>query len=156
MTEEELQHLVERISLQFFGVPFRHKALFNTRLRTIGGRYLLRSHNIELNHNYYKAFGTEELIEVIKHELCHYHLHIAGKGYQHRDADFRQLLQQVGAPRFCKLIPNATKTKSKVQHIYECITCSCRYVRKRKMDITRYVCGKCRGRLVIIEKNIDS
>ena len=27
----------------------------------------------------------EELIGIIKHELCHYHLHLEGKGYQHRD-----------------------------------------------------------------------
>ncbi|GAA3317499.1 hypothetical protein GCM10020331_016450 [Ectobacillus funiculus] len=100
MKEEELQHLVEKVSLQYFKLPFCHKALFNKRLRTTGGRYLLQSHHIELSYNYYEAFGKEELIEVIKHELCHYHLHLAGKGYKHRDADFRRLLAEVGAPRF--------------------------------------------------------
>ena len=38
----------------------------------------------------------EELIGIIKHELCHYHLHLEGKGYQHRDKDFKELLKKVG------------------------------------------------------------
>ena len=46
----------------------------------------------------------EELIGVIKHELCHYHLHIEGKGYQHRDADFRELLKRTNSPRFCSTL----------------------------------------------------
>lgn len=33
---------------------------------------------------------------IIKHELCHYHLHLRGMGYKHRDADFKTLLAQVG------------------------------------------------------------
>ncbi len=36
------------------------------------------------------------LIGIIKHELCHYHLHRLGLGYQHKDRDFKTLLQKVG------------------------------------------------------------
>ena len=111
MDEQEIQRLVEEVSLQYFEVPFLHKAVFNNRLRTTGGRYLLKSHNIELNYRYYEVYGEEELVGIIKHELCHYHLHIAGRGYKHRDRDFRELLKKVDAPRFCKQMINEEKEK---------------------------------------------
>jgi SprT-like protein len=147
MEQKALQRLVEKISLQTFGKPFKHKALFNHRLRTTGGRYLLRSHNIELNPKYYEAFGEEELIAIIKHELCHYHLHLEGRGYRHRDQDFRTLLKQVGAPRFCKPLPNKARSRFTSIHVYICVDCGHEYRRRRRVDTERYVCGKCRGRL---------
>jgi SprT-like protein len=146
MEQSKLQQLVEHISLQFFGKPFKHEAVFNPRLRTTGGRYLLRSHNIELNPKYYEAFGEEELIAIIKHELCHYHLHLEGKGYRHRDNDFRALLKQVGAPRFCKPLPTEMKKSSSI-HIYICTVCSVQYKRRKRINTDRYVCGRCQGRL---------
>ena len=63
---------------------------------------MLADHSIEINPLVLKVHGIDELIGVIKHELCHYHLHIEGKGYQHRDADFRNLLKETSSPRFCK------------------------------------------------------
>ncbi|MBC8923816.1 SprT family protein, partial [Escherichia coli] len=47
MNQAELQRHMEEVSLQFFQKEFRHQAVFNARLRTTGGRYLLKSHNIE-------------------------------------------------------------------------------------------------------------
>lgn len=111
MDNKELQKLTEDISETYFKKPFRHQALFNDRLKTTGGRYLLTSHNIELNRKYLIEHGREELIGIIKHELCHYHLHLEGKGYKHRDRDFRTLLQQVNAPRFCTPLKKKQKTK---------------------------------------------
>ncbi|MCP8971244.1 SprT family protein [Ectobacillus ponti] len=156
MEQQELQHLVEEVSLRFFDRPFLHEARFNARLRTTGGRYLLQSHDIELNSTYYSIFGKEELIEVIKHELCHYHLHVMGKGYQHRDADFRLLLQQVGAPRFCKVMPHMKKKRSTRQYFYQCKSCSQQYMRRKQIDTNRYVCGKCRGKLQEVKKQLDT
>lgn len=49
MTDQELQRLIERISIEAFQVPFRHTASFNSRLRSTGGRYMLETHNIEIN-----------------------------------------------------------------------------------------------------------
>ncbi|QQZ09150.1 SprT family protein [Heyndrickxia vini] len=145
MNDQELQELVERISLRFFGKPFKHVALFNSRLRTTGGRYLLKNHNIEINYKYYDEFGEKELIGIIKHELCHYHLHIEGKGYQHRDNDFKNLLNEVHAPRFCSPLQNIHRKKSKVIYNYVCKGCKTNYTRRRKVDVKRFVCGKCRG-----------
>ncbi|MGG3673659.1 SprT family protein [Bacillus cereus] len=151
MDEQEIQGLVEEVSLQYFGMPFLHKAMFNSRLRTTGGRYLLNTHNIELNYRYYEMYGKEDLVEIVKHELCHYHLHITGKGYKHRDRDFRELLKKVGAPRFCKPMINEEKKETKV-YTYECTGCSLQYVRRRQINTQRYVCGKCRGKLKLVVK----
>ncbi|EMP3376764.1 TPA: SprT family protein, partial [Enterococcus faecium] len=46
MTQEELQQLVEEISLKSFQLPFKHQAMFNPRLRTTGGRYHLNDHHL--------------------------------------------------------------------------------------------------------------
>lgn len=147
MNNEQLQKLTEDLSLQFFQKPFLHTALFNHRLRAIGGRYLLHTHNIEINYLYYQQYGEEELIGIIKHELCHYHLHLENKGYKHRDADFKNLLLKVGAPRFCTPLPNKKKRVQKTLYYFQCVTCNEQYIRKRNMDINKYVCGKCRGKL---------
>ena len=98
----ELQELVRRLSLESFQKPFLHQAYFNARLRSTGGRYLLQSHNIEVNPKAYELYGLEEIHGIVLHELCHYHLHIEGKGYQHRDKDFRELLKKVDAPDFAQ------------------------------------------------------
>ena len=142
---EELQQLTEKLSAEHFQKPFCHKAVFNHRLRTTGGRYMLQSHHIEINPKSYEYFGLEELIGIIKHELCHYHLHLEGKGYQHRDMDFKRLTARTGAPRFCRLIEDARRHPRYV-HIYQCHSCREKVKRKRRFDTDKYVCRWCRGR----------
>lgn len=150
MDDQQLQKLVEKISRDVFHKPFKHQAVFNPRLKTTGGRYLLQNHHIEMNKKYLEEFGIEELIGIIKHELCHYHLHLEGKGYQHRDRDFRELLKKVGAPRFCSSLP-ADKVKRKPRKVltYICRNCELVFTRKRRIDTERYVCGRCRGKLIL-------
>lgn len=91
MNNDKLQRMVENLSEEKFGRTFRHCAYFNKRLRTTGGRYLLKSHDIEINPKQYEHYGEDAIVKIILHELCHYHLHIAGKGYQHKDQDFKRL-----------------------------------------------------------------
>ncbi|GIP39938.1 protein SprT [Paenibacillus sp. J31TS4] len=146
MTNIELQAWVERVSLASFGVPFRHRATFNSRLRSTGGRYFTKSHNIEISTKQYETFGAEEVEKIIKHELCHYHLHLSGRGYKHRDADFRRLLEQVGGSRFCSALPESRK-KEPYRYRLFCGSCGMEYRRKRRVDTSKYVCGRCRGRL---------
>ena len=153
MENEELQRLVEEISFEDFGKPFLHKAVFNPRLRSTGGRYLLRSHHIEINKKYFDQFGETELVGIIKHELCHYHLHLEGKGYQHRDRDFRELMKQVNAPRFCSTLPEQQRRRATRKTLeYKCMECGLLYQRKRVIDTKRFVCGKCRGKLKFIKE----
>ena len=80
MTDLELQNLVEEIAHTYFHQPFIHQARFNSRLRTTGGRYLLTSHDIEINPQIATDYADTILVGVIKHELCHYFLHQQGRG----------------------------------------------------------------------------
>ncbi len=144
MNEHELQNLTEEISRTSFHREFTHKITYNKRLRSSGVRYLLKTGNIEINPLVEQELGLEALIGVIKHELCHYHLHQTGGGYRHRDADFKRLLHQVGGSRFVERMKEPN-------FIYECTACHHRYPRMRKMNTNRYVCGKCRGKLILLD-----
>ncbi|SDH80728.1 SprT-like protein [Alteribacillus persepolensis] len=146
MDDETLTELTKEISTQYFAKPFLHKAVFNRRLRTTGGRYLLHSHHIEINPKHYERFGREELVAILKHELCHYHLHLEGKGYQHKDRNFKDLLEQVGGARHCKTIPEL-QNRRKTIHLYQCLECEQTFRRHRRMDTAKYVCGICRGKI---------
>jgi SprT-like protein len=145
MTDEALQQWVESVSLRFFQKPFLHKARFNSRLRTTGGRLLLKTHDIEINPRQLEMHGAAETERIIKHELCHYHLHLAGKGYRHSDADFKRLLLQVGGSRYCR--PTAERKTLSFKYRLTCQQCGMRYKRKRLVDTRRFVCGRCHGRL---------
>ena len=144
MNEHELQNLTEEISRTSFHREFTHKITYNKRLRSSGGRYLLQTGNIEINPLVEQNLGLEALVGVIKHELCHYHLHQSGGGYRHRDADFKRLLHQVGGSRFVERMKEPN-------FIYECTACHHRYPRMRKMNTNRYVCGKCCGKLILLD-----
>ena len=144
MNEHELQQLTTEISRTSFHREFTHKITYNRRLRSSGGRYLLKTGNIEINPLVEQELGLEALIGVIKHELCHYHLHQTGGGYRHRDADFKRLLHQVGGSRFVERMKEPN-------YLYECTACHHRYPRMRKMNTNRYVCGKCRGKLILLD-----
>lgn len=145
MTDRKLQELVETISLEAFGKKFRHKAYFNRRLKTTGGRYHLQSHDIDFNPKVFERYGEPELVNVIKHELCHYHLHLEGKGYQHKDADFKLLLKQTGGSRYVRPL---VEQKPQSYHQYQCEKCQTLILRKRRINTQRFVCGKCRGKLI--------
>ncbi|MEJ6400199.1 SprT family protein [Nicoliella lavandulae] len=145
MSNQELQQLCEQISLESFARPFKHQIYFNPRLKTTGGRYYLKSHNIDINPRMVNSADQKLLIGIIKHELCHYHLHLAGFSGQHRTHEFKQLLAAVGGLRYA---PKLDQPK----YQYECERCHQIYARKRLVNTSKYVCGKCRGRLKLISK----
>ena len=101
MTDEELTALTQQISVEKFQKMFKHRVSFNQRLRTTGGRYVLSTGNIEVNPKSMNNYGHQEVIDIVKHELCHYHLHLEGKGYKHQDREFQELLKQVGGAMHC-------------------------------------------------------
>ncbi|PWU68077.1 SprT family protein [Gracilibacillus dipsosauri] len=148
LNEQELVTMVEQLSKKYFNKPFVDTVTYNPRLRTTGGRYIPSKRRIELNPKYALEFEKEELIGIIKHELCHYHLHIEGKGYKHRDKDFRELLKKTGSPRHCRPLPSLEST---YRYHYECKDCQQSFPRKRKINLSRYRCGKCHGKLQLIE-----
>ncbi|KXH80961.1 SprT family protein [Sporosarcina sp. HYO08] len=153
MDNNQLQQLIEEISIGVFGKAFHHTARFNERLRTTGGRYLLSDHSIEINPRVLELHGQEELRGVIKHELCHYHLHIEGKGYQHGDQDFKKLLKETASPRYCKPLA-AERRRATALHIYQCRSCKLLYRRRRRMDTKKYRCGKCMGSIIKVNAEV--
>ncbi|GAB2670090.1 SprT family protein [Paenibacillus thermoaerophilus] len=151
VTDSDLQAWVERISLRWFGRPFRHRATFNRRLSSTGGRYFMKSHHIEISWKQYAAYGPAEVEAIIKHELCHYHLHLTRRGYRHRDEDFKRLLAQVGGSRYCRRLDERPRQARPFRYKLVCKACGLEYLRKRRMNPSKYACGKCRGKLVLIE-----
>lgn len=148
MTDEELQGLVEKCSLDFFDKPFQHQAYFNGRLRTTGGRYLLKTHAIEINPLMLSEFDETTLVGIIKHELVHYHNHLSGIPYQHHHPAFKLELMRVGGLRFA---PQTSKARIQAKHywVYKC-TNEHQLLRQRRFDTERYVCGKCGNRLYLV------
>ncbi len=147
LNDEELKQLVNQLSITYFHKPFVDEVMFNHRLRTTGGRYVPAKRRIELNPKYAIEMDEQEFHGIIKHELCHYHLHIEGKGYKHGDRDFKELLKKTGSPRYCKPLPSEVDS---YKHFYKCSNCGMEYKRKRKVNTEKFVCGKCRGKLITI------
>ncbi len=144
---DDLLALTKDISMRDFHQPFLHNCRYNSRLRSVGGRYLLTTHDIEINLRYALRVGVDGLIDTIKHELCHYHLHLAGRGYRHRDKDFQWLLQRVNGIRYADreaLPPRCYRYE------YKCQSCGAKYLRKNRIDLKKFVCGKCRGKLRLV------
>lgn len=148
MTEQELQVLVEEISLNRFGRPFRHRAVFNPRLKTTGGRYHLQDHHLDFNPSLFAQVSREVQQGIIVHELCHYHLHLTKKGYRHQDRDFKDLLAATQGLRYA---PRVTENQPLWQ--YRCTDCGQDYQRKRRLNTQKYRCGRCRGELSFIKKD---
>lgn len=140
MNDQELQAVVEKLSLKYFQKEFKHRAYFNSRLKTTGGRYHLKNHNIDINPK--MAINQNVLIGIIKHELVHYHLHLAGYSGKHNTHEFKYLLQQVGGSRYAPRLDHSFK------YLYRCSHCGQKYYRKRRINLQRYVCSKCRGKLI--------
>lgn len=148
MNQQALQRYVEEVSLNYFGQPFTHQAVWNSRLRTTGGRYHTRSHDLDFNKKVLDTFGEETFLGVVKHELCHYHLHLAGKGHQHKDREFKQLLKQVGGLRFTPSL-KAQKESIQLWH-YQCKACGTIAGRQRRFNTSKYVCANCKGKFELL------
>ena len=142
MDNQALQQRVEQISLRAFHRPFTHQAVFNRRLKTTGGRFHLRDGHLDFNPTMF-ANHPEAIDGIIKHELTHYHLYALHRGYKHGDRDFKQLLAQVGGSRYAPAPDQSAKWH------YQCAQCGMDYYRSRKINLQRYRCGRCHGRLVL-------
>nr|WP_091838265.1 SprT family protein [Marininema halotolerans] len=151
MDDSTLQQWVEKISLRDFKKPFEHQVMFNRRLRTTGGRYFLSDHRIEISSRHLKALSSEVMEKIIQHELCHYHLHREGRGYRHRDKDFKDLLSQVGGLRYTPPLPREKGQKKRFRYVLTCQHCGQEAFRQRRMNPARYRCGRCQGPLMLRE-----
>ena len=80
-----LTNYVRQVSSEDFGKEFRHEAVWNTRLRSTGGRFFPKDGHLDFNFKINERFGLETFRKIVRHELCHYHLYFEKKGYRHRD-----------------------------------------------------------------------
>ncbi|WP_127849525.1 SprT family protein [Lacticaseibacillus hulanensis] len=144
MTNQELQARVETISMKYFGRPFVNVASFNGRLRRAAGRFLPATQNLDFSSKLFAQYDEATQNQIIKHELTHYHLYRQHRGYQHRDADFKALLRQVGGTRYA---PTPRVAEATRYVIYQCRSCATLYPRKRHLNTKRYVCSRCHGKL---------
>ncbi|CAM3079905.1 SprT-like protein [Lactobacillus bombicola] len=149
MNEQELQKLVELLSIKYFGRKFKHQVKINRRMTTTGGRYHLNDHHLEINRHFLAPQYKHELVGIIKHELVHYHLHLAKLGYRHSDWEFKTLLKQVGGLRYAPDI--GLRRHQPVSYLYQCEFCKQKYARVRPINIAKYGCSKCRGHLKLIK-----
>ena len=141
-----LTNYVRQVSLEDFRKPFKHQAQWNTRLRSTGGRFFPKDGHLDFNPKVYQELGLEVFRKIVRHELCHYHLYYEGKGYKHKDVDFKNLLKEVDGLRFVPPLSSVSQTPALA---YTCQTCHQTYQRKRRIDTKRYRCGLCRGKLIL-------
>lgn len=141
-----LTDYVRQVSLEDFGKSFKHQAQWNTRLRSTGGRFFPKDGNLDFNPKVYQELGLEVFRKIVRHELCHYHLYYEGKGYKHKDIDFKELLKEVDGLRF---VPPLSSVSQKPALVYKCHNCGQVYQRKRRIDTKRYRCGLCHGKLIL-------
>ena len=147
-----LTDYVKQVSIEDFGKHFKHQAQWNTRLRSTGGRFFPKDGHLDFNPKVYQELGLEVFRKIVRHELCHYHLYFEGKGYQHKDLAFKQLLKEVDGLRF---VPPLLSSNQKPSLVYTCQSCQQIYQRKRKIDTKRYRCGLCRGKLLLLNRPKD-
>ena len=141
-----LTDYVKQVSREDFGWEFSHQAFWNKRLRTTGGRFFPQDGHLDFNPKHLEQYGEDVFRQIVRHELCHYHLYFQRKGYKHQDNDFKTLLAQVGGLRFAPKLQ-----ESRAKYCYYCQQCGQIYLRKRRLTISKYRCGKCQGKLALKE-----
>lgn len=138
-----LTEYVKQVSQEDFGKEFRHVAVWNRRLRSTGGRFFPKDGHLDFNPKHLEEQGLEVFRKIVRHELCHYHLYFEKKGYRHGDRDFKDLLAAVDGLRYAPSLKQAAPR----QLLYQCQSCGQEYYRKRRIDLAKYRCGRCKGPL---------
>lgn len=140
LDNQELTAHVCKLSLSKFSLSFDHEARWNNRLKTTGGRFFPKDFHLDFNP---KLQTHPDFDRIILHELTHYHLYRAKRGYRHKDKDFKQLLSEVNGLRYAPTLQDKT-----LNH-YFCSRCGQKYARQRKINLQKYRCGICRGKLIL-------
>ncbi|MBE3589903.1 MAG: SprT-like domain-containing protein [Firmicutes bacterium] len=145
MNAAELRRLAEALYRELAGRPLADvEVAWNPRLRTAAGRFVYPrgegggAPRIEINPRYTAAGGRAALVEVLKHELAHYHLWALGRPSGHT-AEFHALARAWGFPRHASrdlLPPPAPRWR------YVCPACGRAFLRVRRI-VRPASCGAC-------------
>lgn len=144
MTAEELRRLAGALYEDLASRPLRGvDVIWNPRLRTTAGRFVYPrgrggGARIELNPRYVAAGGRAALLDVLKHELAHYHLWSLGRPSGHT-AEFYVLARAWGFPRHARrdLLPPPS-----ARWQYVCPSCGRAFRRARRIPRPAS-CGAC-------------
>ena len=105
--------------------------------------------HLDFNPKLYEEHGLETFRKIVRHELCHYHLYVQGKGYKHADRDFKDLLAKVDGLRYAPKIQGQEEN----YYLYQCQSCGHTYRRKRRVNTRKFGCGLCRGKLIFLNQS---
>lgn len=86
-----LQDLTVEIATKIFRRVYRGSIKFNPRLRSTGGRCVVES-GFPIEINPIVATNDEALVDVIKHELCHYYCMVDGDSGNHNSPKFKEMI----------------------------------------------------------------
>lgn len=144
MTAGELRQLAGALYEALAGCPLRGvDVVWNPRLRTTAGRFVYPrgtsgAPRIEINPRYAAAGGRAALLDVLKHELAHYHLWSLGRPSGHTP-EFYALARAWGFARHARrdLLP-----PSPPRWQYVCPACGRAFRRARRIPRPAS-CGAC-------------
>lgn len=79
-------------------------------------------------------------------------MHLSHQGYRHQDQDFKTLLSAVGGSRYAPDI--GLKRTRKAKYLYVCTKCGQEFLRVRRLNLRRFACGRCGGKLKLLKQNL--
>lgn len=132
-----------------YGLELNIPISYNGRLTSALGRFLEDDEfpheplAIELSKNLGQYHPEHEIIEVLKHELVHYALHILKKPYADGEEYFEKELERFG------ISSSELIAYKGMVHIYECAECHAPILSERKLS--KFVSECCKGDLVFFE-----
>lgn len=124
-------------------LPFDVKVVWDNRLVASAGSYNWSWGNtnktIKLSPHYIKKF-PEELDNILLHEMIH------ASGIRGHGERFKKEMRRINS--FGWNVQTHSKERA-VTHTYVCKQCKQTIKRSRRINVERYVCGKCGGKLTL-------
>jgi predicted SprT family Zn-dependent metalloprotease len=126
---------------KFDGVlPQRYHIGLNPYLRRLTGRITYGLSLIEISLYHYRAYGFDDAVQTLEHEMLHLYLHTLGKPSGHNSL-FKQLARALGI-RVFHSNPYPRNQPCRHRHVYECPACG-RMVFRRRLQRHDLACGVC-------------
>lgn len=149
LTNQQLSVLAEHLSQTYWQQRCTIPVVWNGRLSTTMGRfcYSLQKNKrtavrIELSKKAAQHLDRQTFIQVLLHELCHYHLFKQGKPFSDHHPVFETEIKRVGA------IPtNTIKLPQKGYKLY-CSKCQAFLGTRKRFNPKRYLSSCCRAQII--------
>lgn len=122
-------------------LPADYRIEFNPLLRRLTGRITYGWRLIEISLFHFRAYGFDDALQTLEHEMLHLYLHTIGKPSGH-NALFKRLAQQLGI-RVFHANPYPKNRAERHRYLYECPACGRMVFRKRRQERHLLACGVC-------------